>query len=105
MPLSSVYRPCAQREAPHVPSDEATLLLRISHGFPDDLRQRYEAQITKRSDASLSPEEHTELLDLTDRVEMLEADRVAALAELARLRVTSLPEIMRALGIQPPAYV
>jgi hypothetical protein len=95
----------AQREAPHVPADEAALLIRIDQGFPADLRQRYEALITKRSDASLTPEEHAELLVLTDRVAALGADRVAALAELARLRGTSLRDVMHALGIQPPTYV
>ena len=45
--------------------------------------------------------EHEELLRLTNQVEGLEADRLAHLAELARLRRTSLTALMEELGIQP----
>ncbi|WP_026369952.1 hypothetical protein [Kallotenue papyrolyticum] len=94
----------AVRAAPHLPADETELLLRINQGMPEDLRRRYEALVAKRDSATLTPEEHTELCELTDQLEKLEAERVAALAELARLRQTTIPELMRSLGIQPPTY-
>jgi hypothetical protein len=42
------------------------------------------------------------LATLTDRLKMLHADRLTALAELAKLRGVTLYEIMSQLGIQVP---
>jgi hypothetical protein len=41
---------------------------------------------------------------LTDRLEVLHADRLAALAELARLRGVTLGEVMNQLGIRFPDH-
>ncbi len=86
---------------PHLPQRESELLLRINQGLPDDTARRYRDLISRRRTGTLSPEEHEELLRLTDRAEVLEADRLAHLAELARLRHTSLSRLMEELGIQP----
>jgi hypothetical protein len=91
----------AERTAPHLPQRESELLLRINQGLPDDTTRRYRELISRRRTRSLSPEEHEELLRLTDRAEALEADRLVHLAELARLRHTSLSRLMEELGIQP----
>ena len=48
--------------------------------------------------------EYGELLQLTDQVEKLEAERVVALADLARLRQVSLSELLAQLGIQASPY-
>jgi len=95
----------AQREARHLSQAESALMLRINQGIPADLQRRYDDLIAKRSAATLIPEEYAELLQLTDQVEQLEADRIAALTELAGLRQTSLTDLMHTLGIQPPPYV
>jgi hypothetical protein len=47
-------------------------------------------------------EEWRELAALTDRLELLHADRLTALAELAKLRGVTLDEVMNRLGIQLP---
>jgi hypothetical protein len=93
----------AERDAPRVPAAEADLLLRINAGLPDDLRRRFDELAAKRQDETLTPEEHTELLRLTDDVERRQADRVAALTELARLRGLSLAAVMAQLGIRAPS--
>jgi hypothetical protein len=95
----------AKRDAPHLSHKEAALLMRINQGIPADLQRSYDDLITKRRATTLTPEDHAELLQLTDRIETLEADRIATLADLARLRHTSLTDLMHTLGIQPPAYV
>jgi hypothetical protein len=87
-----------------MPAAEAELLLKINEGLPEDQRQRYRDLIGKRRQQVLTPQEHAELLQLTDQVEQREAARTSALAELARLRGTSLAELMTALGIQAPAH-
>jgi len=94
----------ARRQAPALPPAESDLLLRINQGVPADLQRRYDELIAKRRAATLTQDEHSELLHLTDEIEQFDADRLECLAELARLRHTSLPVLMKELGIQHPAY-
>jgi hypothetical protein len=76
----------AQRQTPCLSRDETELLVRINRGLPEDLRERYAELIGKRQAHTLAPDEHDELLRLTDRVEELEAQRAQTLVELAHLR-------------------
>ncbi len=101
--VSAVLDLRAERQAPRVPAAETDLLLRINAGLPDDVRRRFDELAAKRRDETLMPEEHAELLRLTDEVERQQADRVAALSELARLRGVSLAAVMARLGIRAPA--
>jgi hypothetical protein len=89
----------AKRNAGSLPTDETDLLLKINQGLPEKQLDRYVQLTRKRDDETLTPEEHTELLGLTDQVEQHDANRVQALAELAALRKTTLVELMNALGI------
>jgi hypothetical protein len=92
----------AQRSAPSLAPCETELLAKINRGLPADLAARYQELIQRRRAETLSPEEHAELLRLSDQVEQLEVERVEALAELASLRGTSLSRLMAELGIQAP---
>jgi hypothetical protein len=103
--VAQILKLRAQREAPQLSSDESALLLRINQPISTDRQQRYDALIAKRQTETLSPEEHTELVNLTDHIEEQEADRADALAELARLRDTTITEVMDNLGITPPRCV
>jgi hypothetical protein len=91
----------AERIASHLPQRESELLLKINQGLPNDVSRRYRDLIARRQAGTLDAGEHEELLRLTNQVEGLEADRLAHLAELARLRRTSLTALMEELGIQP----
>jgi len=90
----------ARRTAPSLPSQEPELLARINEGLPAPLADRYQELIGKRRAASLASEECAELLRLTDEVEGLDTERIKHLTELARLRKTSLSNLMTELGIQ-----
>lgn len=92
----------AQRTAPRLSTSEAELLLRINRGLPADLRARYEALRARLSAATIDEEEHAELLRLSDDMERLQAERIAALADLAKLRGKKLGALMDELGIQGP---
>ncbi len=94
----------ARRQAPGMTAAEAALLGRINQGLPEELRQRYQHLSDLRRQQTLTPDEHAELLRLTDEVEQREADRAAALAQLAQSRGISLGELMQALGIRGPAH-
>lgn len=102
--VSQVIALRAKRQAPSLPRVESELLLKINEGVPSDIQKRYNDLIAKRQAETLAPDEYEELLRLTQQVEKLEARRVEYLAELARLRGTSLTALMENLGIRPPAY-
>jgi hypothetical protein len=76
------------------------LLARVNHGLPTEDRDRMRALIEKRDEETITTEEWRELAALTDRLELLHADRLAALTELAKLRGITLDEVMCQLGIQ-----
>ena len=82
---------------------ETELLRQIKQGLPEHVRGRYEELIRRRQDQTLTPEEHAELLRLTDEAEMLEASRAQALVQLAQLRQKPVAAVMSDLGIPAPA--
>lgn len=94
----------AQRNAPALRPEESDLLQKINQGLPLDLRDRYEALIGRRRSGALTPDEHDELLRLTDQVEALQAERAENLARLARLRGVPLATLLDSLGIHAAEY-
>jgi hypothetical protein len=94
----------ASHTAPHVEANEAELLLEINRDIPVNIRLRNNELIKKRMAGTLSGIELTELISLSNQFEEREAERVTALAALARLRQMSLSDLMTALGIQAPTY-
>ena len=74
-------------------------------GIPPEVQMGYDELIARRRAESLSPGEHSELLDLSEQVEEFEAQRIEYLPELARLRRVSLVEFMADLGIRTPDYI
>jgi hypothetical protein len=94
----------AQRRSPSVSPPEAELLLRINQTPPAELQRRYDELIAKRRAETLKPDEHAELIRLTDEMEGFEARRLEAMSELARLKRTSLPALMESLGIRSPEH-
>ncbi|MGE0083883.1 MAG: hypothetical protein AB7S75_05630 [Desulfococcaceae bacterium] len=81
---------------------ESELLMKINQGVPDIVQQRYNELIAGRNKRTLTEEEYSELLQLTDQMEMLDAKRLEYLAELAQIRNKPLPLLMNELGIVPP---
>jgi hypothetical protein len=94
----------ARRKAPVLPAAEAELLVEINQGVPPDLQQRYQVLAEKRDAETLTETEYQELLALSDRIEILAAQRVEALAKLAQLRQVSLLQVMDDLGIASASY-
>lgn len=103
--ISQVLVLQAQRRANNLPQSEAELLLKINQGICLDIQKYYDELMAKLQAGTLTPDEHSQLLDLTQEIEKLQAQRIEYLAELARLRKTSLTALMENLGIQMPMYV
>ncbi|WP_088892539.1 STAS/SEC14 domain-containing protein [Leptolyngbya ohadii] len=103
--VEEVLKLRAQRQAPSLSAAESELLLKINQGIPANLQQRFNELVVKRQTLMLTEAEHAELIQLGDRIEQLDSERIESLATLAKLRQRSLREIMQDLGIQPPACV
>jgi histidyl-tRNA synthetase len=90
----------ARRKAPVLEPEETQLLLEINRGLPTVLLQRYQVLRERREDETLTEAEYEELLQLSDQIEVLGANRLEALAKLADLRQVPLVQLMDDLGIQ-----
>jgi hypothetical protein len=86
---------------PRLTQTETELLLKVNQGLPSTTQQRLDELITKRQTRSLTPEEHQELIQITEQSEELDADRTRHLLALAALRNVSLDEVIQQLGIRP----
>ena len=94
----------AQRTAPHLGQEETALLLQINTSLAPEAQCRFDALVAKRQGETITPAELTELIEITDEIERRDAQRVAALIQLARLRQTTLPVLMNVLGLRPSAH-
>ena len=94
----------AQKKAPSLPRSESELLLKINQGLPEKFKKRYDELIEKRRAETLSQKEYNELLRITREAEKFEAQRVECLAQLAKIRKTTLSDLMKSLGLQNPKY-
>jgi hypothetical protein len=92
----------ARRTAGTLGGDEAALLARINAGLPADVWAEYHRLRERCRNQTLDPAEHAALIRLTDAVEQYQADRAAALADLAALRGQPLIVLATALGITGP---
>lgn len=92
----------AKRIAPSLSTVESSLLARINQGLPAELRARMQQLKAKRADGSITDAEYEELTQLADQAEVMHAERMTALGELARLRGLRLPEMMTELGLHFP---
>lgn len=59
--------------------------------------------LAKRDAETLNEEEHAELIALSDKIEEANVRRMEAVAELARVRKVTVPEIATSFGLSPVA--
>lgn len=90
----------ARSRATTLSATETRLLKRINQGMSEELCSRYEELARRRQKGTLTADEHTELLKLTHELESRDADRAAALWELAQLRRVPIRILMKHLGIK-----
>lgn len=88
-----------QRKPSVLSSQETALLLKINHALPEDLHQEFLRLRDRRDTETITDAENGRLSDVSDRIEILAAERAEALVELANLRQVPLSQIMDDLGI------
>ncbi|MEP7336249.1 MAG: STAS/SEC14 domain-containing protein [Acidobacteriota bacterium] len=94
----------ARRRAPALPKAEADLLQKINQGLPAEQWQRYEQLNDKLHEETITSDEHDEFLELVDRIELADAERVGHLIELANLRGVSFDSLVDQLGLRRRTY-
>jgi hypothetical protein len=89
---------------PTLPRDEAELLQQIGQGLPGETWERYRELVARRQAETLTPQEHQELIALSDEIEEWNAQRLGLLIRLAQLRKVALRDLMDELGLTAPPY-
>ncbi len=90
-----------KRQAPNVSAAEADLLQKITHCIPPNLQTRFNELVKQRQANTIDAASLQELCDLSNQIELLEADRIKHLAQLAQLRSTSIEALMQQLHLVP----
>ncbi|MFH1906264.1 MAG: hypothetical protein ABIL11_02605 [Chloroflexota bacterium] len=80
---------------------ETELLQRINASLSAIEWERYRALLAKRDAETVSAEEQAELIALSDQIENANVRRMEVVAELARVRKTTVAELMATLGLSP----
>jgi hypothetical protein len=86
----------------HLTETETDLLRQISQGLPSATWQLYHELTAKRRAETLTPEEHSKLIGLSDEVEAWNVRRLELLIELSRRRGVPVPVLMEQLGLSMP---
>ena len=89
-------------QAPALSSREAELMQKINLAISVDTWQLYRALIAKKDTGTISAEELTKLIALSDQIELANAERMGYLAELAALRSVPLAQLLEDLEINTP---
>ena len=88
----------APPSSPPAPT-ESDLLQQIQQGLPEATWQRYHDLQAKREAEQLTPQEHAELIALTDRIEDWNVRRLELAQQLAARRGVSWQEIVAELRV------
>ena len=83
---------------------ETELLQEINAGLDEETWRTYKELMAKRRVETLARDEQPKLIEISDQIERQNVRRLECLFKLAHLRKVSLPELMKQLGIETPAY-
>ncbi len=90
----------ARQSVPRLSQEESELMVKINRGLDAAAQRRYEELAAKREIEDPTADENAQFLALAKRSEALDAERIKALAQLAKLRSRTLGEVMEELEIQ-----
>ncbi len=101
--LDRLVEPRAGQRASRLSQAESELMEKISQGLDAQDQHQYDEFVAKRETEDLTQDENAEFLHLTNLLEALNVERMEALVKLARMRRTSLRDLMQDLGIKTTA--
>lgn len=94
----------AERVAPHLSGEEGKLLRTVQKTLPKKSLQRMKTLQKLRDDEKLSPEGYAELAELIEKLEIIHAERLEAVAKLADLRGVTFQTALEKIGLRLPVY-
>lgn len=92
----------ARRLVRNYKHEEVTLIEQAKIGLSEAEKLSLENFAAKSQEGTLSPNEREDYLALTEKMELLNNQRLAALGKLAQLRNVSLEAVMEQLGLNTP---
>ncbi len=90
-----------EKESVHLSDFERSLLERIKAGLPLQFKKRFFHLTGKRDEETLTPTEYEELLELTEKYEQYELDRLRLMVQLAESRGITLPDLVKQFNLSP----
>jgi len=100
--LETLSEKVRRAAAPSLPAREATLLQEINLGLRPETWERLHELKARRQAESLTLDEQSELIRLSDEAEAWTVQRLSMLMELAGLRGLPVADLMRELGLAAP---
>jgi hypothetical protein len=91
----------SQSAASRLSPTESKLLQKINTSLSAIEWERYQLLLAKRNAETLSKAEQSELITLSDQIEAANVRRMKAVAELARVRRTTVATLVETLGLSP----
>jgi hypothetical protein len=88
----------AERVAPHISGEESKILRVIQKTLSDKSLRRMKELQHLRDNEKLLPEGYAELADLIEKLEIIHAERMKAVSDLADLRGITLQTAMQQIG-------
>jgi hypothetical protein len=90
------------QKIPHdLNEEENKLLKQINVGLLSTKQMRFNLLIARRDARTITENEHSELLKLTDDIERNDVIRLKKMAKLADLKGITLPDVVRIYGLTP----
>ena len=102
--VSNVLAVRAERVAPHISGEEGKLLRAIQKTLPKKSLLRMKQLQILRDKNELSQESFAELAELIEKLEILHAERMKAVSDLADLRGITFQTAIKQIGLSLPDY-
>ena len=102
--VSNVLAVRAERVAPHISGEESKLLRIIQKTLPKKSLLRIKGLQTLRDNDELSQRGFVELAALIEKLEIIHAERMKAVSDLAKLRGVTLQTVIQQIGLRLPDY-
>ena len=92
----------AERVAPHITGEESKLLRKIQKTLPKKSLLKMKELQSLRDNDELSQNGFSELAELIEKLEIIHAERMNAVSDLAELRGVTLQTAMQQIGLSLP---
>ncbi len=103
--LDNFVNKLLEEQLDSIATKEDELLLKINLGIAEEKWKLYYQLIEKRKAETLTTVEYQQLIDLSNEIEIANAERMKYLVQLAQMRKVSLKVLMNDLGIKPNSHV